>query len=306
MVHEYSCLFLACLLIKLLVMVLLLLLQMFNTGDWCLLPTSQDNLSSGLSLECRRVEIDAEQPLISLQWRCAGDGQSIEPDIEESLQTAVSNGGATSTFVLPCEPDLNGIDATDFVTESGGDSSTLKLGRCSDDDTENMSGSTSSSQPQLVDVVLTVSDSFRHELRRWLVSLKRELIPELLNVSEALQLSSHTATMLPKYGNSLEERTDISGAVKLEASSGILSLQGEVVSIQGKLEMTECSGHPSSAGNDDLSKFSFSRSSAGSQWRKTLFQLRDLRTDHMVRTNIGMYRKWVGTLLICLWCFLMR
>lgn len=279
---------------------------MFNTGDWCLLPTSLDNLSSAMTSECRRVEIDAEQPLLSLQWSCAGDGQSIEPDIEESLQTAASNEGAASTFVLPSGPDFNVIDATDFVTESEGDSSILELGRCSDDDTEDMSGSTRSSQPQLVDVVLIVSDSFRHEVRRWLAFLKRKLIPELLNVSEALQLSSHTATTLPKYGNSLEERSDIFGAVKLEASSGILSLQGEVVSIQGRLEMIECAGHPSSAGKDDLREFSFPRSSAGSQWRNTLIRLRDLRTDHLVRTNMGMHGNSLGTQLICLWCFLIQ
>lgn len=79
--------------------------QMFNTGDWCLLPTSLDNLSSAMNLGCRRVEIDSEEPLLSLQWSCAGDGHSVlEPDIEESLPTAASTGGAASTSLLPSEP----------------------------------------------------------------------------------------------------------------------------------------------------------------------------------------------------------
>lgn len=242
---------------------------MLNTGDWCLLPSLHDDLSSEISLEFRRVEIDAKQPLISLQWRFGIDGQLLQEDKENLLQTVSSSRGTTSICVPPYSSDSNMIELSECPPESEEDSLIIKMGRCSDHDTEKMSESTISSQPQLVDAVLTLSDSLGYEFRRWLVSLKRKLIPQLINVSEALQLCSHPATVLPNCGSNL---------------GGILALQGEVVSIQGKLETTECSDNPVSAGDDDLKELSFSRSFGLAQQKTTLFQLRDLHTDQPVRT----------------------
>lgn len=253
-----------------------------------MLPTLQDKLlpfnSSELGLEIKRVEIDATQPLISLQWRYAIDGQLLQADSDNLQQTVLSSRRTASTCVPPNPSESNMIELSECPNESEEDSLTIKMGRCSDRDTEEMSESTMSSQPQLVDAVLTLSNSVGYEFRRWLASLKRKLIPQLLNVGEALHLPSHPASIFPNRGSNLGETCDILNAVKLEASSGIFSLQGEVVSIQGKLETAEYSDDPISAGDDDLKELSFSRSSGRAQRKTTLFQLRDLHTDQLVRT----------------------
>jgi len=265
-----------------------MLLQLLNSGDWCLLPTMQDKSfsfnSSEITLESKRVEIDSKQPLLSLQWRYAIDGQLLQADTDNLRQTVSSRRGMTAS----CDPiDSSGsnlLESTDFPTESEEDSLIMKMGRSSDYDTSEMSESTVSCQAQLVDAILIVSDSLGYEFGRWLASLKRKLIPQLLNVSEALQLPSHPARIIPNHCSDLGKICDILNGVKLEASSGTFSLQGEVVSIQGKLEETECSDDPVSDRDDELREVSFSTSSDRAQPKTEVFQLRDPHTDQLVRT----------------------
>lgn len=267
---------------------MLLLLQLFNTGDWCLLPTLPDKLLPFNSSEFKRVEIDAKQPLIGLQWRYAIDGQLSQANSENIQQTVSCWRETTSTCIPPNPSVSNMIESTEYPTEIEEETFIIKLARCSDRDSEEISESTIRSA-QLVDAVLTLPNSLGYEFRRWLASLKRKLIPPLLNVSEALQLSPHPATILPNRGSKLGEICDILNGVKLEASSGIYSLQGEVVSVQGKLEAIEWSDDPNSAGADDLKESSFPRSSDRVPRKTTLFQLRDLHTDQLVRTYFCIY-----------------
>lgn len=265
--------------------------QVLNSGDWCLLPTMQDKSlafnSSEIALGFKRVEIDSKQPLLSLQWRYVIDGQLLQADTENLRQTVSSRRGLTSSCDPADSSGSNMLHLTDFPTESEEDSLIMKMGRCSDYETAEMSESTVSCQAQLVDAILIVSDSLGYEFSRWLASLKRKLIPQLLNVSEALQLSSHPARTIPKHFSDLGDICDKLDGVKLEVSSGTLSLQGVVVSIQGKLEATECSDYPISDRDDALRELSLSTTSGRAQPKTTVFQLRDPRTDQLIRIDIN-------------------
>lgn len=252
-----------------------------------MLPALQENLlpfsSSELSFALKRVEIDAKQPLISLQWRYAVDIQLSQADPENLQQIVSSRSGTNSSYIPHNVPELN-MDSTERATESEEDPRKINLRGCSNTDTEEMSPRTLSSKPQLVDIILTLSTALGDDFRGWLACLERKLIPQLLTVSEGLR-RSRSPTVSPKSSSSLEEIWDVLSAVNSEASSGTYSLQGEVVAIQGKLETIDSSNDFISTDDDNLKDTTRPRFSDCAQSRTTLFQLRDLYTDQLVSTN---------------------
>jgi hypothetical protein len=260
----------------------------FNTGDWCLLPTLQDKVlplnSSELSFALKRMEIDSKQPLISFQWRYAVDFQLSQADTKNLQQMVSSSRGTNSAYISHSLSQSN-MELTECAPEIEEDTQKINLRRCSTDDTEEMSERTLSSQPQLVDVVLTLSSALGDEFRDWLFSLKRKLIPQTLSVSEALRLTSHPATISSKNGSNLGDVCNTLSAGRFEAPSDIFSLQGEVVSIQGKLETIESSNDSISADDNGLKEAICPRFSGCAQRQTTLLLLRDLHTNQLVSTS---------------------
>lgn len=249
------------------------------------------------------MEIDAKHSLISLQWKYDVDFQVSQADTK-TLEQMVSSSRGTNSTCISHNLSESTMESAECATESEEDTRKINLRRCSTGDTEEMSERTSSSKPQLVDVVLTLSTALGDEFRDWLSSLKRKLIPQSLSVSEVLRLTTHPATISSKSGSNLGEIFGMFGAVNLESSSGIFSLQGEVVSIQGKLEAVECSNDSISTGDDDLKVPMCPRFSACAQRQTTLFQLRDLYTNQLVITSSCINLTHCGTKLIYFCWFL--
>ncbi|KAG0558429.1 hypothetical protein KC19_10G027600 [Ceratodon purpureus] len=241
--------------------------QVCNTGDWCLLPSLGDKVlpfnSSELSFSLERVEIDAKQPLISLEWKYAVDFPVSQAD-KKTLEQVASSRRATNSPYISLDLSESNMELAEYASESEEDTRKLNLRRCSTGDTDEMNERTLSSKPQLVDVVLTLPNAVGDEFRDWLSSLKRRLIPETLSVSEVLRLTTHPAT--------------------------ISSLQGEVVSILGKLEAVECTNDSISTGDDGVKEPTCPRFSARAQRQTTLFQLRDLCTKQLIRIQFNFDR----------------
>lgn len=248
---------------------LLLFLQVLNTGDWCLLSTSHGNLppvnSSQLNKAFKRVEIDASNSLIGLNWRYTTDCQIA--DMKNLPQNGSFSKRMTSTFTPHNASDSKYIGSTGNATENEGSTLKVDMGRCSGCDIEPMDEDSRGCQSQLVDMVLTMSNTLGDEFRHWSTSLESKLIPQNLSVSEALQLAPYVGEVCdtPNVG-----------------SSGIHSLQGEMVSIRGELVAVKCSNCPTTTVDGEHEEPIFSRLSGRSRRQKILCYLKDLRTEQLV------------------------
>ncbi|XP_024391259.1 uncharacterized protein [Physcomitrium patens] len=251
--------------------------QVLNTGDWCLLSTSHGNLppvnSSQLNKAFKRVEIDASNSLIGLNWRYTTDCQIA--DMKNLPQNGSFSKRMTSTFTPHNASDSKYIGSTGNATENEGSTLKVDMGRCSGCDIEPMDEDSRGCQSQLVDMVLTMSNTLGDEFRHWSTSLESKLIPQNLSVSEALQLAPYVGEVCdtPNVG-----------------SSGIHSLQGEMVSIRGELVAVKCSNCPTTTVDGEHEEPIFSRLSGRSRRQKILCYLKDLRTEQLIGVQINFNR----------------
>lgn len=270
---------------------------MLKIGDWYLLPILHSQQlphnPGGLRSQSQIFVLDYRHPILSIHWNLQEDSLSCQ-SIPKSISAGTA-GTASQRSPQNIHSDLAvpaTIGSRDFRCGAKRSCSFERrlCGRRCGQNLETLDEEfTYLQNSQRVDVVITLASSGGEAFRNWLAAFRAQVVPLLLDVGETFKHAPHPARALAgTFSMPCKSLLTLSNAVKRETPSGIFSLQGEVVSVQGKIESMKYFDPPGFCGEGQLKQTSTNLSLRACLEEKILLLgLQDLHSSQLVSFDLS-------------------
>lgn len=271
---------------------------MLKIGDWYLLPILRSQQlphnPGGSTAQSQTFVVDYRHPILSIHWNLQEDSltsQSVPKSISAGTASTASQRSPRNFLLdLAVPATIGSRDSRCGAKRSCSFERRLCGGRCGQTLEILEEEFTSLQNSQRVDVVITLASSGGEAFRNWLAAFRAQVLPPLLDVGETLEHATHFPRALAgNFSMPCKSLLTLSNAVKRETPSGIFSLQGEVVSVQGKIETMKYFDPPGFCGEGQLKQTSTNLSLRACLEEKILLLgLQDLHSSQLVSSDLSM------------------
>lgn len=200
---------------------------------------------AGLMAQSQVFVVDYAHPILSIQWNLQEDSlisQSVPKSILAGAVSAASQRSPQKAFLeLAIPATIGSRDCIRGAKRSCSFERRLCEERCGQTLEALEEKFAYLQNSQCVDVVITLASSGGEAFRTWLTAFRAQVVPPLLDVGETLEHAPRSPMALAgTFSMPSKNLLTLSNTVKKETSAGIFSLQGQVISVHGKIETIKC------------------------------------------------------------------